>query len=110
TLWLARASAELRLLEFRYTNLSPGVARAEPGGSVEFLRLSTGGWLMGRWMIRAPQVARKLSPFSTPGVAPESTTVAVGLQFNGGEVTAVNRGGELLFRRAAESGALASVA
>ena len=39
TFWLDRASAELRSLDFTFTNL-PGVAeRVEPGGRVEFTRL-----------------------------------------------------------------------
>jgi hypothetical protein len=49
TLWLDRTTAELRSLEFRYTNLPEYVAPANPGGRVEFLRLNDGHWLVSRW-------------------------------------------------------------
>ncbi len=46
TLWVDRTSSELRSLEFRYTNLPPVAARTNAGGLVEFMRLSTGSWLV----------------------------------------------------------------
>ena len=99
TLWLDRLSSELRLLEFRYANLPVDYAHYESGGSVEFLRLSTGSWLVGRWEIRMPRGARRLVPsFSTgAGERDEFRTVIDGLQFTGGEVTAVQRGQAVLF-------------
>jgi hypothetical protein len=99
TLWLDRTSSELRLLEFRYTNLPEDLAHVRAGGSVEFLRLSTGSWLVGRWQLRMPRATQKVvSSYTDRGVArDESKTVVEGLQFTGGEVTAVNRGVEVLF-------------
>ena len=86
-LWLDRTSAELRRLEFDYTNLPPGkfkVCDPEPprsefhelaggpicdslpandrlglGGDADFVRLGTGEWLVGRWTIRTPPDAQK---------------------------------------------------
>ena len=86
-LWLDRASAELRRLEFDYTNLPPGkfkVCDADPprrqlrvfgdgpicdslpandrlglGGDADFVRLPTGEWLVDRWSIRTPPDAQK---------------------------------------------------
>lgn len=99
TLWLDRTSSELRQLEFRYTNLPDDYAHMKAGGSVEFLRLSTGSWLVGRWQLRMPRGTRKLVPhFNSVGAArDEYKTVIDGLQFTGGEVTAVTRGMEVLF-------------
>ena len=53
TIWIDRASKELRSLDFKYVNVS----RHEEtlgGGRVEFTRLRDGGWLVIRWNIRAP--------------------------------------------------------
>ncbi len=54
TFWIDRATAELRSLEFRYTNLQDVVAAAGAGGSVDFLRLSDGNWIVSRWNVRLP--------------------------------------------------------
>lgn len=55
TLWLDRASSELRRLEFRYVNL-PREQEAFAGGEIDFLRLAQGGWLISRWSIRVPVI------------------------------------------------------
>lgn len=99
TLWLDRTSSELRQLEFRYTNLPEDYAHVKAGGSVEFLRLSTGRWLVSRWQLRMPRTTRQIVPHYTPtlGARDEYQTVVLGLQLTGGEVTAVTRGLEVLF-------------
>jgi hypothetical protein len=99
TLWLDRTSSELRQLEFRYTNLPDDYTHVKAGGSEEFLRLSTGSWLVGRWQLRMPRAARQLVPRYTGafGARDEYKMVLEGLQFAGGEVTAVMRGVEVLF-------------
>ena len=55
TLWVDRSTAELRSLEFKYTNL-PDIAAAVAGGRVEFLRLTDGNWLVNRWAVRMPRL------------------------------------------------------
>jgi hypothetical protein len=99
TLWLDRASSELRRLEFHYTNLPPDDEHTDAGGHVEFLRLSTGSWLVSRWEIRMPRTTMKLVPTfnATLGARDQLKRVVEGLQFTGGEVTAVRRGSEVLF-------------
>jgi hypothetical protein len=99
TLWLDRASSELRLLEFMYTNLPKDVADAEAGGTIEFLRLSTGSWLINRWVIRMPRTSMKLVQKYTGGLRPEDVYQPSldGLQFTGGEVTAVEQHGVTIF-------------
>ena len=60
-LWLDRATAELRLLEFAYVR-PPIPVFVEPtsyGGSVEFTRLPDGSWVVGHWKIRSPLFQRE---------------------------------------------------
>jgi hypothetical protein len=100
TLWLDRQSAELRQLEYRYTGLTRDLAPAEAGGTVEFLRLSTGNWLVHRWAIRMPRTTYHEGSRISLGAQSTSTPPRVsvdGLHFAGGEVTSVERGGELLY-------------
>ena len=52
-MWVDRASAELRRLEFRYANVSPE-EQEKAGGDVEFKRVHDGTWLISRWNIRMP--------------------------------------------------------
>lgn len=55
TIWLDRASSELRHIEFAYEGLpvqQEGVGR----GRVEYLRLPTGGWIIQRWEIHMPVI------------------------------------------------------
>jgi len=55
TLWIDRATAELRFLEYGYT----GHAISDPeklGGRVEFGRLPDGPWYVREWWIRWPRV------------------------------------------------------
>lgn len=63
-LWLDRESAELRDLEFRYTNLPLPVWSDHIGGGMEFERLPSGAWIISRWWIRSPivELAEPLNP------------------------------------------------
>jgi hypothetical protein len=83
-LWLDRASAELRKLDYSYTRLpdipAPGADLA--GGRVEFERLATGVWIIRRWRIRMPVVELR----ELPG---RREAVVVALQESGGEVRSV---------------------
>ncbi|HYH83148.1 MAG TPA: carboxypeptidase-like regulatory domain-containing protein [Longimicrobium sp.] len=56
-LWLDRATAELRRLEYAYTQV-PGMGQESgvAGGWMEFSRLPDGRWIVGRWTIRMPVV------------------------------------------------------
>lgn len=60
TLWLEQGTAELRRLDFRYTDLPPPYPDwPEVGGRVEFQRLSTGAWIIPWWYIRMPLEASR---------------------------------------------------
>ncbi len=105
TLWLDRTSSELRLLEYQYTNLPDDYSHYSAGGNVEFMRLSTGAWLVNRWSIRMPRGTRRIVPVynTTGGARDEYKTVVDGLQFTGGEVISVQRGQEVLFSAGASA-------
>jgi hypothetical protein len=53
-LWVDETTSELKRLEVTYTKL-PGDARDErAGGTVDFLRLPSGAWIVHRWELRTP--------------------------------------------------------
>ncbi len=100
TFWLDRASAELRSLDFRYTELPAPTERAQPGGRVEFLRLTSGHWLVHRWSIRMPLLGRA-ERVSLPGrrLAVNATRRSLReIQVTGGEVTRVERSDTTIYR------------
>jgi hypothetical protein len=104
TLWLDRESAELRLLEFRYTRLPAGLGIVESRGMVEFLRLSSGNWIINRWSIRIPRVAKIEA---TKRVAALYAPTAI--QLKGGAVTEVRQVGMVLFRARPPAGRILGV-
>ncbi|MGH7622988.1 MAG: carboxypeptidase-like regulatory domain-containing protein, partial [Gemmatimonadaceae bacterium] len=56
TLWLDRATSELRQLEFHYVNV-PNIPREvsdRSGGDIRFARMRDGGWVIAGWDIRMP--------------------------------------------------------
>ncbi|CAA9362006.1 MAG: hypothetical protein AVDCRST_MAG68-4485, partial [uncultured Gemmatimonadetes bacterium] len=53
-LWMDRRTAELRVLEYRYTNLPSERVAELAEGRVEFRRLPDGAWIIPRWRIRMP--------------------------------------------------------
>ncbi|MDQ2668334.1 MAG: carboxypeptidase regulatory-like domain-containing protein [Gemmatimonadota bacterium] len=57
TLWLDRKSSQLRSIDFAYTNVFRERERPA-GGTMEFARARDGGWLISRWSIRMPVIAR----------------------------------------------------
>jgi hypothetical protein len=59
TLWVDEASSELRRIEYRYTDLPFPIRDPLLGGTVEFLRMPSGAWIVSRWEIRIPLVAEQ---------------------------------------------------
>ena len=93
TAWVDWRSAELRTLELRYTNLPEMLDAAHPGGSVEFLRLNDGNWLINRWNVHMPQlgVTTRSSGIGSPSSRSASAAAIRGIQVTGGEVNRVSR-------------------
>ncbi len=93
-LWLDARTLELRTMEFSYTGFELPNGTTGVGGRLEFLRLKTGGWIIGRWQIRMPVVgsrrllagrADSLMGYREAG----GTAVATGLATAGAQKTAV---------------------
>jgi hypothetical protein len=94
TIWVDRKTSELRRLEFSYVNLTRAQRVGEPGGSIDFIRLRDGAWMISRWHIRLPVVEMR-QQFS--GVAGAITGGAEREQYFVREVSV--QGGELAFVR-----------
>jgi hypothetical protein len=57
-LWLDARSAELRAMEFDYTNVRLPADARDVGGTLRFARIAGGGWIIDDWTIRMPRVVR----------------------------------------------------
>ncbi len=96
TLWLARQTAELRRLEFQFTERPNTTARivdgsATAGGSMKFVRLDDGSIFISSWDIRMPLLERE---------TPRSPTIRVaGIALSGGELVTIRRGSDTLYKR-----------
>jgi hypothetical protein len=83
-LWLDEATAELRSLEFSYTRVPEGVTDERIGGTVEYLRMPSGAWIIRRWELRMPRLAAQTI---TSGYGASQRRVVVrGFRDAGGEV------------------------
>lgn len=99
TLWIDRASAELRYLEFRFTGIEPDVRAAGAGGHIGFRRLDSGIWMVDRWTLRLPrataaELMTRLSPVRQP---PMRRAVDI-VEHRGGVVIEVRRDTAVLHR------------
>ncbi len=54
TLWLDSATAHLRYMEFRHTNMFAEVSPRRYGGRMDFELLPGGLWVVRRWTVRLP--------------------------------------------------------
>jgi Carboxypeptidase regulatory-like domain len=82
-LWLNEQTAELRSLEFTYTNTPPQLPPAKRGGEATFQRLPNGAFIVREWSIRSPIFQRTESSFGGQRVGGEHI---VGYYVDGGEV------------------------
>ncbi|HEU4560800.1 MAG TPA: carboxypeptidase regulatory-like domain-containing protein [Longimicrobium sp.] len=96
TLWVDRATSELRRLEFQYTKV-PGMrgTSESASGRMDFRRLDDGRWVVSRWNIRMPTVqAEQMAPVvhlpNAPSVSePQLRYKLTGLREEGGDVLSV---------------------
>lgn len=58
-LWLDEASSELKRLDFRYVGLDLRTSFHDGGGRVDFFRLPEGPFIVRRWSLRMPRIARE---------------------------------------------------
>ncbi|MSR03453.1 MAG: carboxypeptidase regulatory-like domain-containing protein [Gemmatimonadetes bacterium] len=59
-LWLDAKTLELRDLQYTYTGVEWPQGTLAIGGRIEFVRLASGGWIVGAWSIRMPVTRRRL--------------------------------------------------
>ncbi|HET6231085.1 MAG TPA: carboxypeptidase-like regulatory domain-containing protein [Longimicrobiaceae bacterium] len=93
TLWLDRQTAELRRMEYGYTN-APLRTADEAGGEMDFRRLPNGSWIVSRWRIRMPLVTAAAPDAKRAGSSPLDVARAPAYRLlayaeQGGEVTAI---------------------
>lgn len=99
TLWIDRASAELRRLEFHYTSLPSAADNTDAGGRLDFLRLGGGDWVISAWTVRMPKLVPR-DKYAEGGtrkvIRAASNDVVKAIQITGGEVNRVMRGDSTL--------------
>jgi hypothetical protein len=88
TLWLDETTSELRTLEVQHTRIPDGLDDDRVGGTVDFLMLPSGAWIVRQWQIRTPIVtitedSRRLQ---------RRRASAQGFRDIGGEIYEVSRG------------------
>lgn len=95
TLWVDRASSELRSLDYRYVNVATEITDAGAGGEVAFERLKNGTWVVARWNIRMPLLvlrpAATRQRFAARGPQPPQV---IGYNVVGGDLSVVTRAGK----------------
>ncbi|MGQ0649211.1 MAG: carboxypeptidase regulatory-like domain-containing protein [Gemmatimonadaceae bacterium] len=83
-LWMDSATYELRVVEFRYTNIPDLQRAAEARGEVQFGHLPNGAWYVSKWFIRMPEFrAARPSPTVPIGGPP----LLAAYKEEGGDVT-----------------------
>jgi hypothetical protein len=99
--WLARKSAELQKMEFRYTNLLREQERHGAGGEMEFVRMKNGAWAIARWHIRMPVlIERPASELAgVPGMPKRTEHRVRDVRIAGGEIALVALGSDTLWAR-----------
>jgi len=99
-LWIDEQSSELRSLEFSYTNLPYGLRDDRIGGTVEFMPLPSGEWIVHRWQIRMPSVVMRVK-HRTWGERSERRLRLQGFRDGGGEILDVtDRRGQTVYSAA----------
>ncbi len=94
TLWLDRATSELRQLEFHYVN-PPNMQRDQgerAGGDMEFSRMQDGGWVISAWDIRMPMLAAETN------LGRQEAHVAA-IRVSGGVLAMARQGADTLWTR-----------
>jgi hypothetical protein len=108
TLWLDRATSELRAMDFRYVNVSnvtPAGRAIErlSGGGMEFAPLRNGNWVITHWDIRMPILApvsrQQRSSASRLSAIQIDDQRVIALKIAGGELSVAIAATDTLFAR-----------
>lgn len=94
-LWLDQRTARLRSIEYQYTHLPRRLTDRRVGGTIEFLPMPSGAWIVSRWQIRTPRVTRNRS---ARGIDAEDVYEVGGFRDTGGQITEIrNFAGDVLY-------------
>lgn len=101
TMWMDRATAQLKRIEFRYSNPENPDLESGARGEIDFVRLATGAWGVAKWSIRMPVLAIGVNATRGFGVAAgaESRVRIVNIRQSGGELALVTAGADTLYAR-----------
>lgn len=102
TLWLRREGTKLEWLDFGYMGLPRYLEGANAGGSLRFVQLPDGAWIVQAWELRMPRPVRAFMlarPSLNEGEVP---MVVASTEYIGGAIARVQRGGTTLFETALE--------
>jgi hypothetical protein len=101
SLVLSRATGELRRLRYEYANVPAEERAAHAGGELAFLRFPSGGWMVQRWVVRAPafEMHERRAPAGPYGidVRMERRLVMVAMHETRGEAFRVEQDGALVW-------------
>ena len=98
TLWIDRESSQLRNMEFGYVN-APRERIENAGGEMEFVRLSSGAWVIAGWAIRMPILELKTAQPGRAGGARMPQIEVAGLKVTGGRLVLIRQGADTLWMR-----------
>src|SRR6185369_15786226 len=90
TLWVDRASSQLRRLEFQFANV-PFEQGEMAGGDLQFVRMRDGTWAISQWNIRMPAFTSVVRP----GHGAERQLAEI--QVAGGQLAVARRGTDTLW-------------
>jgi hypothetical protein len=112
--WVDRRTAELRRVEYTYTDLPASVSHRLLGGSVEYAHLPDGPWIVRRWSIRMPQVELHEGARTLPGRQADVYTAYAdarlfAIREDGGEVLSTTARGGAPLLAAGDAAALEGV-
>jgi len=102
TLWLDRRTFELRRITPGYRGVEPALARATPGGVIEYTALPGGIRFVSEWSIRMPIVGR-VTRLVVNGPMLDYVTVS-GVQITRGHVLSLETDDALQFTSGLETG------
>jgi hypothetical protein len=94
TLWLDESTSELRELDVRHTRVKYNVRDRRIGGTVRFMMLPSGAWIVREWQVRTPS----LSVTEDPKTGRILDAEVAGFSDSGGEIYGVvNRDGASVY-------------
>jgi hypothetical protein len=97
-LWLDETTSELRVLDVSFTQLPDGVEDDRVGGTVEFLMLPSGAWIVHRWQVRTPALRALTAGNRVVVQGRNRRTAIVGFNDVGGDVLEITtRDGTTLY-------------